>query len=145
MKIGIISLYPPKEATHAKLGGVASYTKNLVDSFPKKLEITVFANKINNKEEYSENTVKVIRCWKKGSFYPFQILQNIKKTNAKVFHIQHEYFLYGNVISTIMFPFLLLMLKILGKKLIVTLHGVVPIDKVNRTFMKENNIILLKY
>lgn len=151
MKIAVISLYPPKKSKHAKLGGVASYTKNLVESLSriKKVRVIIFANKLNNKKEkYTEQKIKIIRCWNRGYFYPYQLLYNSFKyrNDIDLIHIQHEYFLYGGVLSSIMFPIMIFLMKLfLRKKIIVTIHGVIPLSEIDDTFMQATNIRGNKY
>lgn len=145
MKIGIVSLYPPKGLKHFKLGGVASYTKNLVDSIisHSKVEVTFFANKLDDKKEiYEEDKAKIIRCYSKNIFYPFQIFWNVIKYGNEIntIHIQHEYFLYGGIFSACLFPFMLLLFRLLRKSVIVTLHGIIPLSKIDENFMKQNNM-----
>ncbi len=154
MKIGMISLYPPKGLLHADLGGVASYTKNLVSSLSlfDKSDLIIFANKIDGeKDEYTEDKAKIIRCWDKKILFPLHLFWNIfkERRNVDVVHIQHEYFLYGGALSAVTFPLLLFLVKILRKPTIVTIHGVIPLSKFSNEFMEQNNMkgnaLILKY
>ncbi len=140
--MAMISIYPPPNSKHSKMGGVASYTHNLVNSMPKnELDITVFANILPDIElDYIENNIKIKRCWNKGILYPFQIFYNILSSKMDIIHIQHEYFLYGNGISAAMFPMLQFLLKILNKKIIVTIHGIIPLSKLNDEFIEQNKL-----
>jgi len=142
MKLAMVSIYPPPKSKHSKLGGVASYTHNLVNSMPEKcIETIVFSNKLPEIESnYSENGVTIKRCWDKGVKYPFQIFFNIFSSKVDVIHLQHEFFLYGNGISAGLFPLLQVLLKILNKSIIVTIHGVIPLSKLNEEFIEENNL-----
>jgi glycosyltransferase involved in cell wall biosynthesis len=79
----------------------------------------------------------VIRCFDRRPVYFWQILREVKKINPDVIHLQQELALYGNVITAYLFQWLLLALS--KYKLIVTLHGVVPISKITKNFIKENN------
>lgn len=142
MKLAMVSIYPPPNSKHSKLGGVASYTHNLVNSFPKdSIKTIVFSNEFPNIESNNlENGITIKRCWNKGIIYPFRIFVNIFSSKPDVIHIQHEFFLYGNGISAGFFPLLLLLLKILNKPIIVTLHGVIPLSKLNSEFIEENKL-----
>lgn len=154
MKIGMISLYPPKGAMHAESGGVASYTKNLVSSLSlyDKSDLMVFANKIDGeKDEYIEGETKIIRCWDKTILYPLQLFKNIFKERREIdiVHTQHEYFLYGGALSAVTFPFLLFLVRIMRKPIVVTIHGVIPLSKFSKEFMEQNNMngntLILKF
>lgn len=141
MKIGIISIYPPPNSKHSKMGGVASYTHNLANSIPKDSEIMVFANKLQDIESsYTEDDITIKRCWDRGIIYPFQIFYNILSSRVDVVHVQHEFFLYGNGISAVFFPVLQLLLKLLNKPIIVTVHGVIPLSKLNDNFIEQNKL-----
>lgn len=143
MRLGIISTYPKKGAKHANAGGVASYTKNLVESLSSQgLKVDVFANAIKEKESYTENNVKVFRCWKRGTFFFLNVFNCIfrERKRLDLLHLQHEFFLYGSVFSAAMFPFLLFLLKILRKPCVVTIHGVVPLSSLNSEFIKANGL-----
>ena len=154
MKIGFVSIYPPKGALYALAGGVASYTKNLANSVPLSENdyLLIFANKIGGKTEmYSEDGIRILRCWDKNALYPIQLIWNIfkERKNIDVIHIQHEYFLYGNALSASVFPLFLLLLKILRRPIIVTLHGIIPLLEFNKDFMEQNrikgNVSILRY
>ncbi len=141
MKIGIISIYPPPNSKHSKMGGVASYTHNLANSIPKDSEIMVFSNKLQGTESsYIEDGITIKRCWDRGIIYPFQIFYNILSSRVDIVHVQHEFFLYGNGISAAFFPILQLLLKLLNKPTIVTIHGVIPLSKLNDNFLEQNKL-----
>lgn len=142
MKLAMISIYPPPKSKHSRLGGVASYTHNLVNSMPEKsIEPVVFSNRLTGIESnYSENEITIKRCWDKGIKYPLQIFFNIISSKVDIIHLQHEFFLYGNGISAGLFPLLQLLLKLFNKPIIVTIHGVIPLSKLNEEFIEENKL-----
>jgi glycosyltransferase involved in cell wall biosynthesis len=138
MKVGMISIYPPPASKHAALGGVASYTRNLVVSLLDKCEVVVFANKLPNiRSKYREGAT-VYRCWSKGLLYPFQIFRKVASSKVDIVHVQHEIYLYGGLGSAIIFPLLLFLIKLLRKPVVVTLHGVLPLSEVNGRFLRDN-------
>ena len=140
MKIIHISIYPLKNEKHSNAGGVASYSKNLVINIPyqKNDEVFILCNKIDGKyEKYIEDNITVVRCFDKTPKYFFQILKEIKKIKPDVIHIQQELALFGGVITAYLLQWLLFLLK--KYKLIITLHGVVFLKKIDKNFIKENN------
>lgn len=141
VNVANISLYPPKNEKHSSSGGVASYTKNLIVNFGEKDKPIVFSNIIGKKDSYFENGIYVIKCWHKKITYPFVLFKNIYKNrkNIDIVHIQHEFFLYGGAISAALFPLLVLFTRILFP-VVITFHGVVPLSKINRFFLKENGL-----
>jgi glycosyltransferase involved in cell wall biosynthesis len=140
MKVGMVSVYPPPASKHAESGGVASYTKNLVISLLDSCKIVVFANRMSNTDNEYQEGAMVYRCWNKGIMYPFQIFRKLMGKNLDAVHVQHEYFLFGNASSIVLFPFMLCLLKLLRKPVVVTLHGVIPLGHVNKQFLRDNLI-----
>lgn len=140
MKVGVVSSFPPARAKHySGLGAVASYTKNLLTSLPEEADIIVYANRLSGeKTECIQDGFRVVRCWDRGIYYPLQIWREVVRDKPDLLHLQHEFFLYGGAASAFLFPFLLLLLKRLDIPLIVTIHGVVPISRVNRSFIQQN-------
>jgi len=137
MRICIVSTYPPSQ------GGVSYYAKSLVDSLRRMwLEVFVLSERLEDIDKLLEEK-NVFRCWNRGCFYPFQIFRKLLRINADCVHIQHEFFLYGGLISAAIFPFLLALAKLLRKPAIVTLHGVVKLSEVNRQFLDENDVVRL--
>jgi len=138
MKVGVVSVYPPSKSKHSKHSGVASYTKNLVVSLLNSCQMDVFADKMFHTADCYTDGENVYRCWNKGVFYPFQIFKQLLHKNVDVVHIQHEIYLYGGLGSAIIFPFLLFLVKLFRKPVVVTLHGVISLSKVDERFLKEN-------
>jgi glycosyltransferase involved in cell wall biosynthesis len=140
VKVCVVSIYPPQGSKHAEQGGVASYSKNLVNSLLKYCSVVIFADKLSaSEDEYSEGAT-VCRCWTKGVKYPFQIFRKLLANRVDVVHIQYETYLFGGLIAALVFPFLLFLIKLLRKPIIVTVHGVIPLSRVNRCFLEENRI-----
>jgi len=120
-------------------GGVSSYTEKLIHFLRDHgLEVNLFSNKVidNSKEDFED----ICSCWDTGFLYPFQIFKNLCKCKPDIIHIQHEFFLYGGVLSALLFPVLLFLAKIAGRKVIVTLHGVIPLSEVHKRFLTLNEI-----
>ncbi|MFB0563977.1 MAG: glycosyltransferase [Candidatus Lokiarchaeia archaeon] len=142
MKIGIVSPYPSIGSKHTEESGVASYTKNLVYSIKNFIhDVSVFANNFGSNLKYFEDGIVISRCWNKGVRYPFQVLRNVlmKKEQVNIMHIQFEVFLYGGLFSILVFPLLLILLKLFNISTVTTIHQVVPLPKVDRQFLKKNN------
>jgi len=131
MKVGMVSTHPSSS------GGVSNYTKNLMNFLQKEdINLTL----ISNRFERNEQDKSVITCWNEGILYPFQIFKNLTKIKSDLVHIQHEFFLFGGLLSSLLFPVLLILIKILRIPTVVTLHGVIPLSAINQRFLKENEI-----
>jgi glycosyltransferase involved in cell wall biosynthesis len=145
VKIGVISTYPQKNQNHHRSGGVSYYTKNLVDGISsikkEEDEIVLLTEKTSDSGmEYFENQIIVNRCWNADIRYILQIIRKAKNYRTDIVHLQFEYFLYGGIISSALFPLLLLFYKITNVSTIVTLHQVIRLSKFNSKFRKDNSI-----
>ena len=135
----MISIYPPIKSKHVKLSGVASYTKNLITNMSNNNDVIVFADSLPKGESsYNDEEVMICRCWNKGINYPFQIFRKILRYKLDIIHIQHEFYLYGGLVSAIIFPLFLFFLSFLRLPVIVTLHGVMPLSNVDQKFLTDN-------
>lgn len=144
MKVAIVSNYPPPGAKHASgVGGaIASYCCNLVSSLPTNEHHTyeVYANlsKHTLTDKNHQNGVEVYRCWRKGPRSLLSIIRQVLKCKPDLVHIQHDFFLYGGKITALLFPLMLLVLRLIGVPLVVTMHGVVSIESLDRDIVKRS-------
>jgi glycosyltransferase involved in cell wall biosynthesis len=142
--IGIIVTYPEKGVKHTNFSGIAGYTKNLLESCDKefKNKIVIFSDIKNSKNSFMEDNMEINECWTRGNNnFDKQIIEEIKKyPNIKIVHIQHEFNLFGGSRTILKYLTLLKKLKKLGKKVIVTYHGVVAQKIINGNFNKVNQL-----
>jgi len=145
-KIAIVSPYPPPGKKHTYGSGVVPYTKNLVDALQKlssNIEIHIVADQINGvpRTYYEDKNVIIHRAYDKNPLYIFQIFNELRKIRPDIVHIQHEYFLYGGIFSAVLFPVLPLLAKLVSNKVILTIHGVLPLTLLeDKEFKRENGI-----
>jgi len=138
-EIAIVAPFPPPGVRHGAAGGVASYTRNLVEALGNRgLRPTVLASRIPESPQVGAEG-PILRCWEPGPGYVPSIWQAVRRRRPAIVHIQHEIFLFGSGFSPLLFPLLLLALRPLTK-VIVTLHGVLPLSKLDRPFLKENGL-----
>ena len=144
MKICLVSSLPPLYS------GVSLYTLGLVGGFERvksSFSLVVIANKSSLANSISQH-VKIQKVWNRGPKYFFQVLAALVREKPDIVHFQHEFFLYGGFLSAILFPSLLLFGKLLGIKVIVTMHGVVPRKlasvKFAEAFFLTKNLLLLQ-
>ena len=125
MEIGIVSVFPAEGQKHVSSGGIEGYTNDMVQELSKFSTVTIFAEKKDSlKSNYKESAVHVIRCWEKGILYPFQIWLSSLSYKTDIFHIHHEYYLYGGILSAMIFPLLVLLLRSRAP-VVITFHGVI--------------------
>jgi len=119
-------------------GGVFSYTQRLVSSLQTYgLRIHLLLDK--GSKLFSDRW-KIYYCWNSEACYPFQIFKALCACKPDIVHVQHEFFLYGGLLSALLFPILLVLAKLSGGKVVVTLHGVIPMLEINKEFLALNDI-----
>jgi len=146
MKICLVSALPPYRS------GISLYTMGLLAGFEKverSFSMVVIANKSANEIKTKNISKEFVKAWTNGPRYPFQIFSSVTKSNPLVVHFQHEFFLYGGIFSSSVFPALLFLLRLLGIQVVVTIHGVVPRKLANADFAEAffipKNPVVLKF
>jgi len=142
MKVAFITPYPAPDPDKTQNVGMSWYSRNLIMNMPAGCTAVVLCDRIPGvQDRYDDEGVSVHRCWKPGLLFPFQVLRGLLGRKAAIVHIQHEVFLYGSSFSAALFPLLLLMVRLTGRKVVVTLHnGVLPRSSLSGEFLKENGI-----
>ena len=138
----IVSNYPTFDSSGemGNINGVSTYTYNLVSKLKDTVDmedrkIIILADKVNisnnsKKNEdiaYEENGVLVVRCWKKDDPFIFNRIVKISKlfSNVDKIFIHFEFNMYGNILTTLLFPRFLYCLREKKKNITVLLHQVV--------------------
>lgn len=130
----VITNYPPKGGgVHAaKIGGVAGFAKNTLVPLAKRYDredrkIIVLADTLGTLKTYEEDGMLVLRSWKRGTLRLYlDIFNNIRRFNAvRDILIEFEFASFGDFWVTALFPLLLGLLRLLGKRTTLVLHQVV--------------------
>lgn len=140
MKIAVVSTYAPKGMRHSNAGGVASYTKNLVSNFQKNADdqFFVFCDRIDHKSDrYEEDGLTVLRCFDKNLKCFFQLFKEIKVVKPDVVHIHQELALFGGIVNAYLLQWFIFFLR--ARPVVITLHGVVSLQKIDKDFIRGNN------
>lgn len=125
MKVCAVTTWPPHRE------GIALYSASLYGEMKKIVDVSVIANMVDSPFAFrgrkaEKEGIHVIRCWRRGSFtYPFKIFRCVLAENPDIIHVQHGWLLYGDAPSSILFPVLLILLRLIHKPCIVTMHTVV--------------------
>ena len=116
----MVTPYPPEKC------GIAIYASKLVSGLGNYVNIVVVSNKNGQDEPALDVKLRIIRSWKRASpLYIFEILKAVAEESPNIVHIQHEYLAYGPRKYSILFPVLLLLLRLLRRPAILTMHSVV--------------------
>lgn len=123
----VISSYPEKGKTYgAKVGGIASFTKNTVSNIQKR-PVIVLAEYFNKPAIYQEGNLLVIRCYKKNS--PLMWVQLfstlIQFKQAKKVLVHFDFALYGSILTSSLIVLFLTVVNLLGFSSSVVLHSVI--------------------
>ena len=125
MKVCAVTTWPPHR------DGVALYSADLYNQIAKLVDVVIVANTLTQKEaseSCKETDAIVLRCWRRGPWFLFDIFRSVFKTRAHAVHLQHGWLLYGGGISSIFFPVLLLFFRLSRKPCVVTVHTVIRRD-----------------
>jgi glycosyltransferase involved in cell wall biosynthesis len=132
----MVTSYPPS------LNGIANYSAKLCKAMVnvnKNLQILVLSDAQQNIT--SNDKIKVIKVWRRNSLLcPLTIFRGILKWKTNVIWLQHDYWLYGRNIYSIAFPTLLLMIRLINRPVVVTMHSVIPRKELTKTFFKKHRI-----
>lgn len=102
----------------------------------KNIDLTVYAG-VHEKGKVAPGkygTVKYV--WKKSPSYISDILAELKKDKPDVVHVQQEFNMYGGPLTAALFPVFLMLLKINGFKVVVTIHAAVHKHQINAEFIR---------
>ena len=114
-------------------GHYSQYLTRALNSI-RDIELLVYADRQSNNLAIL-GCGKIKNVWSKSIFYLIQITREVVRDRPKVVHIQHELNMYGGIVTSATFPILLLMLRVIGAKLIVTVHASVYKRQIDKEFM----------
>lgn len=139
LKIALISIYPDNKSD-IPMGGVASYTRELVQSMARTggHEFYVLSNMLDRPEEYHDNLVIIKRCFTRNLRFIFQVRRQIRAVDPDIVHFQHELTIFGGYLTAFLAPFVLSRGR--RRRTITTLHGVLSLGNINREFIKSNRL-----
>ena len=113
------------------------YARYLIEALDKtrgELRLHIYSNK--EAEIAGLQEANIAQCWSQNSLYPFQIATQAVKDRMDIVHLQHEINMYGGPATAILFPILVLLLRLLRRKVIVTIHAIVPRKEIDSSFLE---------
>lgn len=145
LSVVIITSWPPS------INGIADYSKRLyiamANSAPQ-LKLTILADKLNSTipqvgSEYNNIYVKRVWSYKTLLLDIPDLVREVVSSGSGIVHVQYEYWLYGRGVRALILPLLLLCLKLLRRKIVVTLHGLIPLSSFEKNeILKYHRITL---
>lgn len=98
------------------------------------IDLIIYTDKDQKNLEIKDcGNIKLV--WSKSIKYIYEIIREILGDKPDIIHIQHEINMFGSVGTALIFPLLIFSLRILGYKVITTVHGVVGRKQVNNDFI----------
>lgn len=122
----IISTYPSRSSEHLKsTGGPARYIKILLDAIDT-VKFTVLCEKFDFKDtQYVDrNGNSIIPTWKRGSLAGlWQIIRFLSNNKVSSIIINHDFGIFGSMLTTIFFPFVLIAARLKTPHLSLIQHS----------------------
>ncbi len=101
----------------------------------KDIDLTVYTD-TNPKNLEIKGCGVVKAVFSKSPKYIWEILSEIRKDNPDIVHLQQEMNMYGSPLTALLFPFLVMALRLMGYKTVVTLHAAVFKKQINKKFIQ---------
>ncbi|OGC45108.1 hypothetical protein A2V49_02280 [candidate division WWE3 bacterium RBG_19FT_COMBO_34_6] len=114
----------------------SNYSRFLCQNIDKnKVDLIVYSE--NNKKNLKiENCGNIKLLLDRSIFIYFRIIKELLNDKPDIVHLQYELNMYGGIFVNLIFPFFLIILKILRFKVLVTMHSVVDGKIINKDFVK---------
>lgn len=101
----------------------------------KGLDLIIYADR-NPDNLGIKNCGKIKLVWSKSAKFVYEIVRELRTDKPDIVHIQQEMNMYGGIATTILFPILVLLFKILRFKVVVTIHAAVYKKQINKEFIR---------
>lgn len=137
-KIAIISPFPPEGGSSVPYSALATYSQTWIKCLSAEIQqqIVVLAQK-EGLAEYVWQGVPVLPTWTRTHFQSFKSLrQHLRGHAYELVHLQYENFAYGGILSNLRVVALLRCLRRRSTKVVVTIHGVVPLSSLDSNYMR---------
>jgi|GEM_PF-2055336 len=99
------------------------------------IELTVYTDKRQENLAITGcGTIKPV--WSKSWRFFLEIIRELRIDKPNIVHFQHELNMYGGQITAVVFPFLILTARLMGYKVITTVHATVYKGQVDTKFVE---------
>jgi len=114
------------------------FTRNLVTAMARFARMHVITHRTSARD-WNDGPVLVHAAYRRGSWFgPFQVLAWAVRSECRVVHFQHELFAFGNPVCTLLLPLVMSLLRVSGRTVITTIHGVIPLETIDASFVEKN-------
>ncbi len=133
---------PPEERRRIRLrtiaamsgtgGGIASYVSYLTSALEGAgAEVEIQSDRGGPESPFALGANRR-PVWDRDPRYPFENLRATRDGGFDVLHVHHEFTEFGGPATAMEFPLLLLFLRLCGRPVVTTIHGVVPTEELSR-------------
>lgn len=114
------------------------YTENLLKALHKHtdLEIITYTDR-DKKNKDIKGCGTIIPVWRKNMWYIVDIMQQLPKDKPDIVHVQHELTMFGGIITAVLFPILIMVLRLSGYRVVTTIHAVIAKKQVTNEFISN--------
>ncbi len=136
----IVHLSPlPSHDDAAAVAGVPGYLRTLVPAYADAgVERQTIVSQAGSITSLDVPGVTVRSSWSSGKREFLRSTRPVTAVGASVLHTQHEVFLYGGPLTAVQLPTVLKRARRHGMATVTTIHGVIDLAGVDRTFVAEN-------
>lgn len=115
------------------LANTSAYSYRLFEGFNDLANKPVIIFYSNLKEKVPENVP--VKCIWTSRFFPFQILRFCFIDKPDIIHIQYAFDTFGDFLDNLLFPLLLVLLRIFSYKVVINIHATIPLSVMDRNFV----------
>lgn len=126
MKIVFVSSMLPS-------GHYSQYITNGLN-LQKGIDLIAYTDK-NPKNLLIKKCGEIKLVWSKSVKYIYEIIREVRNDKPDIVHLQHELNMYGGITTALLFPLLILMLRILKFRVVVTIHAAVYMKQIDKKFI----------
>jgi len=101
----------------------------------KEIDLIVYAD-MDKKNLKIKHCGEIKRVWSKSLKFISEIIREVSKDKPDIIHIQHEINMFGSLATALVFPLLILILRLKGFKIVVTVHAAVFKKQIDKKFIK---------
>jgi len=95
----------------------------------------------DRREVWTDGSIRIVPTYRRGDpLAVAQIGREVLRAPGTVVHLQHELFAYGGVASAFAVPWMLRALRARSRRVVTTMHGIIPLDRMDSAFIRSNGI-----
>ena len=115
-----------------------NYSRYLAEAIQLRLKddvkMLVYSDKRRENMAVPLKEIKLV--WSPNPLYLFQIIRQVVNDKPDIVHIQHEVNMFGGPSTAILFPIVMVFLKMIRVKTIVTIHAVIAREQIDTELVK---------